>query len=230
FKSIVVDKPTAMTTATAALAAVIARSNGAGGQHIQISLLESILAWLWPDVYWNHALPDAEPVPTYSIWYAPYDTADGQISAVWVSYEHFQNAARALGRPDLAEDVRFASRGSRLRHSLVMRAEFAAALKDFTTEQALAALRAADVPSAPVLALDDVFDDPQVIHTGIIVEELHPTAGRIVTTRPPAHFSKTPTAITRPAPGRGQHSDEILAAIGYEPADVAAMREAGVVI
>ena len=146
FKSIIVDKTTAMTTATAALAAVIARSNGAGGQHIQISLLESILAWLWPDVYWNHALPDSEPVPTYSIWYSPYNTADGQISAVWVSYKQFQSAARALGRPDLAEDERFASREGRLRHSLLMRAEFGAALKDLTTEQALAALRTADVP------------------------------------------------------------------------------------
>ena len=230
FKSIIVDKTTAMTTATAALAAVIARSNGAGGQHIQISLLESILAWLWPDVYWNHALPDSEPVPTYSIWYSPYNTADGQISAVWVSYKQFQSAARALGRPDLAVDERFASREGRLRHSLLMRAEFGAALKGLTTEQALAALRTADVPSAPVLALDDVFDDPQVIHTGIIVEEQHPTAGRIVTTRPPAHFSETPTAITRPAPDRGQHSEEILSALGFDAADIAEMREAGTII
>ncbi len=230
FKSVVVDKTTAMTTANAALAAVIARSNGAGGQHIQISLLESILSWLWLDVYWNHALPDSDPVPTYSVWYAPYDTSDGQVSAVWVSYAQFQNAARALGRPDLAEDARFATRESRLQHSLIMRAEFGAALKGFTTEEALDALRRVDVPSAPVLSLDEVLEDPQVKHTGIIVEDIHPTAGRTVTTRPPAHFSKTPTAITRPAPDRGQHSSEILAQLGYDPSVIEELRDGGVIL
>ncbi len=229
-KSIAADKTTAMTSAINVLAAIYARDRGLGGQHIEVSLLESTIAWLWPDAYWNHALPDGTPVPTYDVWYAPYDTADGQLSAVWVSYKQFQGAARAVGRPELAEDPRFASRESRLIHSILMRQEFGKALAEMSTKDAIEALQSADVPCAPVLSRDEVIVDPQVEHTGIIVEMEHPTAGRTLTTRPPATFSKTPTSIRLPAPGRGEHDDEVLSELGYEQARIDELRADGVIL
>ncbi|MFT7599883.1 MAG: crotonobetainyl-CoA:carnitine CoA-transferase CaiB-like acyl-CoA transferase [Acidimicrobiales bacterium] len=230
-KTILVDKTTAMTAANALLAAYIARSGGAGGQHIQLSLLESIFAWMWPDVYWNESLPDEEVnVPSYSVWYSPYDTSDGQVSAVWVSYGQFQGAACAVGRPDVAEDPRFATRGGRLEHALAMRAEFGKALAGLTTEEALAALRSVDVPCAPVLDRAGAMADPQVQHMKILVEADHPTAGRTITVRPPANFSKTPTGIRNPSPGRSEHTDEVLAELGLDQTAISALRDEGVVL
>lgn len=228
-KAVVVDKTAALTAATSILAALVARGNGAGGQHVEINLLDSMLAWLWLDAYWNHALPDAEPVPTYSDWYAPYHTRDGQVAAVWTSYPQFAAAARAVGRPDLAADERFATRDSRLRHSQAMRSEFAAALAGLTTAEALAALRLADVPSGPVLARDQVMSDPQVIHNGSIVELDHPTAGRTLLARPAARYSKTPTRIHRSAPGMGEHTDEILTELGVDQATQDQLRADGII-
>lgn len=229
-KTVVADKTTAMTAANAALGAYIARLNGAGGQHVQLSLLESLLAWMWPDVFWNEALPDEPEVPAYSVWYSPYDTSDGQVSAVWVSYGQFQGAARAVGRPDVAEDERFATRGGRLKHSLAMRAEFGEALKKLTTAEALAALRSVDVPCAPVLDRAGAMADPQVAHMKILVESDHPTAGRTVTVRPPATFSKTPGGIRTPSPGRSEHSDSVLTELGFSESRIAEYRDDGVIL
>jgi crotonobetainyl-CoA:carnitine CoA-transferase CaiB-like acyl-CoA transferase len=227
-KAVVVDKTTALTAANSILAALVARANGAGGQHVEVNLLDSMLAWLWLDVYWNDALPDAEPVPTYSEWYSPYDTLDGQVATVWTSFKQFAAAATALGRPDLADDQRFATRDSRLRHSHEMRAEFADALAQLTTAAAVAALRGADVPCAPVLDRHEVASDPQVVHNGSIVEAEHPTAGRMRTVRPVAHYSETPTTIHRPAPGLGEHNHEVLTELGFTGTEIAQLEADGV--
>lgn len=228
-KAVVADKTTAMTGANAVLAALVARAGGSGGQHVEVNLLDSMLAWMFVEVFWNDSLPDAEPRPTYSEWYSPWDTSDGQIAANWTNFKQYQGACSALGRPDLADDPRFATRDARLKNSEAQRAEFAAAMKTMTTADALAALREADVPSAPVISRHDIFDDPQVLHNGSIIEAEHPTAGRTRTARPPARYAKTPTLIERHAPGKGEHTDEILSELGHDAGDIARLRAAGVV-
>jgi crotonobetainyl-CoA:carnitine CoA-transferase CaiB-like acyl-CoA transferase len=228
-RAVVADKTAAMTGANAILAALVARGNGQGGQHIEVNLLESMLAWLFVEAYWNETLPDADPTPTYSEWYMPWDTADGQIAANWTNFKQYQGACRAVGRPDLADDPRFSSREGRLKNADAQRREFGEALAKMTTADALDALHQADVPAAPVLARHEIFDDPQVVHRGTIIESVHPTAGRTRTARPPARFEKTPTAIERHAPGKGEHTDEILAQLGHDADSIARLRADGVV-
>lgn len=228
-KAVVADKTTAMAGANAVLAALVARAGGAGGQHIQVSLLDAMLNWMFVEVFWNDSVPDAEPAPTYSEWYDPWDTADGQIAANWVNFKQYRGACEALGRPDLADDPRFSTREARLRNSQAQREAFGELIRGFTTDEALAALREADVPSAPVLHRHEIFDDPQVRHNGTILESEHPIAGRVRTARPPARFSKTPTAIERPAPGKGEHTDEILTELGLASTEIARLRDAGIV-
>ena len=214
-KAVVADKQTAMAGANAILAALVARSNGAGGQHIEVALLDAMLHWMWLEVFWNESLPEGEPAPTYSEWYEPWDTADGQIAANWVNFAQYKGACQALGRPELAEDPRFATRDARLQNSAAQRAEFAAVLKRFSTDDALSALEEADVPCARVLSRQEVFDDPQVLHNDIIVSEVHPAAGPIRTVKSPVRFSGTPTGLHRPAPSKGEHTDEILDELGF---------------
>ena len=228
-RAVVADKTAAMTGANAVLAALLARERGSGGQHVEVNLLDSMLAWMFVESYWNLTLPDAEATPTYTEWYMPWDTADGQIAANWTNFTQYQAACITLGRPELADDPRFATRSARIRNAEAQREELAATLTTLTTEEALAALRAADVPSAPVQTREQIFDDPQVAHNQTILEVDHPIAGRTRTARPPARYSRTPTAIERPAPGKGEHTDEILAELGHDEATIAELRAGGVV-
>jgi len=228
-KSFIVDKVTAMTAANAILAALLSRSASGEGQHVEVNLLDSMLSWMWPDIYWNEALPDAEPTLTYSDWYAPYKTADGYITANWTSFRQYIAAAGAVGRSDLADDERFATRAGRIRNGHAMRAEFGAALAPMTSEAALESLRAADVPCGPVLSRDEVLSDPQVIHNDTIVDSHHPTAGRVRTVKAPARFSETPAAPLGPAPGLGEHTDEVLREVGLSDADIAELRNEGII-
>ena len=228
-KSVLADKITAMTVANATMGALIGRQNGSGGQHVEVSMLEALLAWVWPDVFWNEAMPNEDPAPTYSVWYSPYDTKDGQLTAVWVSHKQFQGAARALGRPDVADDPRFATRDGRLKHSLEMRALFGDALSMWSTDDALEALQSADVPCARVLERAEVMADPQVEHMKLLVEAEHPVGGHTVTVRPAARYSETPTGIHRHAPSRGEHTDEVLAGLGLDAAAITSLRDDAVV-
>ena len=127
-----------------------------------------------------------------------------------MNFAQYKGACQALGRPELAEDPRFATRDARLQNSAAQRAEFAAVLKRFSTDDALSALEEADVPCARVLSRQEVFDDPQVLHNDIIVSEVHPAAGPIRTVKSPVRFSGTPTGLHRHAPSKGEHTDEIL--------------------
>ena len=188
-----------------------------------------MLHWMWLEVFWNESLPDAEPAPTYSEWYEPWDTVDGQIAANWVNFKQYQGACEALGKPELANDPRFATRDARLQNADAQRAEFAALLRQLSTKEALAALVAADVPCARVASRKDVFQDPQVLHNDIILDEVHPRIGRVRTVRPPAKFSKTPVSLNRPAPSKVEHTDEILLELGLDAGQIAALRDQQIV-
>jgi crotonobetainyl-CoA:carnitine CoA-transferase CaiB-like acyl-CoA transferase len=228
-KTLVVDKVTALTVIQAITMALIARHRGEGGQHVQVSLLDATVAFLWPDAMWNEALPDQPPIATYSEWYAPYRTADGEITAVWTTQDQYNRAVTALGRPELAHDPRFVTRTLRMQNALAMREEFGALLSRFGTEEALRRLRDADVPSGPVNARSEVAADPQVVHNGLVLEEDHPIAGRTRVVRPPIRMSATPPSMRRLAPGYGEHTDEVLGELGVSADEIAALRADGVV-
>ena len=228
-KSATADKTTAMTGANAVLGALLARSNGAGGQHVEVNLLDSTLSWMWLDYFWNESVPEAPRTPTYSEWYSPWQTIDGWVGAIWPSDEQYARVCGKLGVSHLADDPRFATREARIRNSNEHQREFAKLLGEFTTADALKALEEADVPCAPVLSITDVFDDPQVKHNETVLTHHHPVAGQVRTARFPARFSKTPTQLERLAPGKGEHTDEVLTELGRSPAEIADLRNEGII-
>ena len=228
-KNVMVDKVTAMTAANATLAALVARGRTGRGQHIEVNMLDATLAFNFLDVFWNHTIEAADPVPTYTRWYEPYTTSDGQITLAWPTDERFRRATEGLGHPELATDPRFASRAGRVIHGAELVAACRPIFAALTSADALARLRAADVPCAPVKDLDEALADPQVAHNQVIETHQHPTAGTVHITRPPARMSDTPTGIWRHAPGFGEHTVEVLGELGMSADEIAALRDAKIV-
>jgi crotonobetainyl-CoA:carnitine CoA-transferase CaiB-like acyl-CoA transferase len=143
---------------------------------------------------------------------------------------HWQAMCEAFGRPDLVTDPRFVDVQARLRNGDATNEAVESATRRHTTAEVVELLAQAGVPVAPVQDRAAMIADPQVRHRELLVEQVHPSAGRVRMVRPPARFSKTPTSVHRPAPRFGEHSDEVLAGLaGYDAERIAALRAEGVV-
>ena len=228
----VCDKLTSLNVAQLVCAALVARANGAGGQHIELAMLDASIHFLWPEAMWNHTyLEHDTDMPDVSDIYELYQTRDGWAMVYSVATDdHWRRMCAAFGRDDLAGDPRFADLQGRVRHGDDVNEAIQAESLKMTTAELVALMDEADVPVAPVNTRQSMIDDPQVRHRGIVVETVHPTAGRIRQARPPGFFSKTPSCLRRHAPLFGEHSDEVLVEmLDKSPAEIAALRAEGVV-
>jgi crotonobetainyl-CoA:carnitine CoA-transferase CaiB-like acyl-CoA transferase len=132
--------------------------------------------------------------------------------------------ARVAERPEWLEDERFktpALRHENIEARLQLTQE---ALLERPAAEWLEQLTAAGVPCGPVLSRNQVIRHPQVEALGLVVETDHPSAGRLRQARTAARFSRTPPEIRRGAPRLGEHTEEILAEIGYSAAEIAELR------
>jgi crotonobetainyl-CoA:carnitine CoA-transferase CaiB-like acyl-CoA transferase len=231
-RTVVVDKATALTTAQAITAALLVRSQGGGGQHVQVSMLDAALAFFWPDGMMAHTMLDEVPVgPTLYQIYRLSHTSDGYLVYFAASEPQFMGLFRALGHPEWCDDPRWGERATRIQgdNFAALGQAIVAAFLELDTETALARLAANDVPAGPVLSLEELPGHEQVVHNGALVEWEHPTAGRLRQALPAARFSATPTDPRLYAPVLGAETDEILAGLGYDGAAITALREAGTV-
>jgi crotonobetainyl-CoA:carnitine CoA-transferase CaiB-like acyl-CoA transferase len=231
-RTIVCDKVTSLNVAQAICAALVARANGAGGQHIELAMLDVAVHFLWPDALWNHTYLDhPSDMPELSSIYHLQQTSDGWVIVYSLATDaHWQAMCEAFGRPDLVTDPRFVDVQARLRNGDATNEAVESATRRHTTAEVVELLARAGVPVAPVQDRAAMIADPQVRHRELLVEQVHPSAGRVRMVRPPARFSKTPTSVHRPAPRFGEHSDEVLAGLaGYDAERIAALRAEGVV-
>lgn len=217
-RNIVVDKVTAMTAAQAIIAALLARSRGAGGQRIDIAMLDVALAFLWPDGMMQHTLlaDDGRVTPGAHIadGYLVRPTRDGHLALMATSNTQFPLLCAALGTDWLA-DPRFATLDARETNAAALSDAISAEIARYPGEELTRRLRAHDVPCALVNQLDEVHLDPQVLHNDILVERHHPWLGMVREPRPPVHYSATPTSLGRHAPKLDEHTDEVLTELGY---------------
>jgi crotonobetainyl-CoA:carnitine CoA-transferase CaiB-like acyl-CoA transferase len=94
----------------------------------------------------------------------------------------------------------------------------------------IAAFAAAGLPTGPINTVDQVFQDPQVLHRGMVQEVEHPTAGRVKLVGIPVKFSATPGEIRQPPPLLGQHTEEVLGGLlGLSAQEIETLRAQGVV-
>ena len=230
------DITTGMLGAVSVLAALRER-DGAGpegrGQRIDISLLGGSISWLINQAA-NYLVGDEVPGrmgnrhPNITP-YETFPTADGELALAVGSERQWGRFCEAIGRAELALDPRFLTNAQRVRERDALRAILVEVFATRGRDEWVAILEAAEVPVGQVRDMAEVFDDPQVQALGMLATVEHPTIGELRQTGIPWRMSGAASAIERPPPLLGEHSDEILAELGYDPADVEALRDDGVI-
>jgi crotonobetainyl-CoA:carnitine CoA-transferase CaiB-like acyl-CoA transferase len=227
---IIPDKVTALTAAQAMTAALLARERTGEGQHVQLAMLDAVIAFLWPEAMARHTFigPDIG-VTRPDTRDLVFETTDGYITVGVVSDAEWAGLVRALEHPEWLDDPRFKTPAGRVKYVDARLALTAQVIKTRSSAEWLARFDAEQVPCAPILSREEVITDPQVAANGLIVESEHPHAGRMRQPRTAARFDRTPAEIRTPAPLLGEHTEAVLAEIGISSERLAELRAAGIV-
>jgi formyl-CoA transferase/CoA:oxalate CoA-transferase len=215
------------------LAALHEKERTGQGQWVDISLLDGSVSWLTyvasgyfasgqvPRRY-GSAHPTIAP-------YQAFPTADGFVMIAVGNDSLWRKFAAALGLQDLVDDPRFATNPLRVEHRAELVPLLEAELRRATTDEWVARLDDAGVPAGPIQTVDQALDDPQVRARGMIAEVEHPEAGSLRFVSCPVRLTRTPASVRTPPPLLGQHSDEVLAGLGYNSTDIDRLRAGGAI-
>jgi crotonobetainyl-CoA:carnitine CoA-transferase CaiB-like acyl-CoA transferase len=229
----IVDLMTGMYAAVSVLAALARRDRTGVGESIDIAMLDVQVATLANQAMNflvsgqvprrnGNAHPNIQPQDVYAC-------ADGDVILVVGNDGQFAKLCEVLGEPGWASEERFATNAQRIRNieqlSALLRERFAGWRRDGL----IAALDAAGVPCGPINNVAEVFDEPQVKAREMLRYAPHPSGVEVPQVASPIRLGGASLPLADAPPLLGQHSEAILAEIGYAPADIAALRSAGVI-
>jgi crotonobetainyl-CoA:carnitine CoA-transferase CaiB-like acyl-CoA transferase len=223
-QQVLADKVTALYASQAVTAALFARANGRGGQHVHVSMVDAVVSFLWTDAAGNEVLLDADgsQPSSFTSGFRPFRFIDGWGVVTPISDSDFTGMCRALEAPG-ADDPRLATADLRNQHrplmAEVMESCYAGATK-LTVEQATARFEAGDVPYAMIVSPNELPYDPHAIEMGLFEEADDPVVGRTRIPRHPALFDATPARLAGPAPTLGQHTTHVLDQLGRSDQEV----------
>ena len=215
------------------VSALVARSTTGKGQMVETSLMEAAIQ----QTYWQAAIffatgKNSGPTGSAHILTAPYQafpTKDGWINIGGANQSNWERIVKVIGRPELAQDARFATNNDRMKNLAALTPLIAERLKARPSAEWIREFEAAGVPVGPVNKIGDMLADPQVQARDMVVEVDHPRAGRVKALGHPIKFSDTRGDMRRPAPLLGEHTREILVELGYDDARIAALLKEGAV-
>ncbi len=230
-RTILPDKLTGMTAAQAVSSALLARERTGKGQHVRLSMLDAIIAFMWASDMGGLTFVGKEVSVQRAATFIDliYETRTDYISVSVMTNQQWEGFCRAVGRPEWLRDARFETPAGRDRHANERLELMQSALIERSAEDWLDILDTAGVPCAPVLKRAEVVDHPQVRASGIVIETDHPHAGRLRQARNAARFEGTPTEVNRGAPHLGEHTLEVLGELDYSDAEIAELLDSGTV-
>lgn len=230
-RTILPDKLTAVTAAQAITAALLARERTGRGQHVKLSMLDAVLAFLWSSDMGAHTFADktVDQQRAASFIDLIYETADGYMSVAVMTDNQWAALTRALERPEWLDDPRFTTTALRDRNIDTRLSLTQDVLRTRTTTEWVERLEAEGVPCAPVLKRREVIAHPQVTANESLAEYVHADAGRLRQARPAARFEQTPASIRHGAPQLGADTAQVLAEAGFTGDEITALRADGIV-
>jgi len=223
------DLTTGILCALGVSNAIIQREKTGLGQRVDGSLLEtavSLLAFHAEGYLLTGALPRAlgSGHPSLSP-YRNFKCRDGQWIFIAAANDRFwQKLVKALGLSDLGADPRFEKNQGRVSNRAELEGVLEKTIGALDREPLLKRLEEADVPATPVNTVDQVMNDPQTAERGIVQRVTHPKLGEIPVVGTPLHFSRMSPGVRRAAPLRGEHTDTVLADLGYTPDQIKSLR------
>lgn len=222
-----IDVMTSLLVTSGVLTALHVRTKTGEGQQIDISLLDALVHAQASSLGYHFV--SGEPPPrtgNRSQYFAPsgiYSCKDGKrLCLTCPSEKFFRNLCTALD-VNWAEDPRFQTIALRLQNEDDLDRALGARCRDFSRDELLARLIAADMLAAPVNEIPDVARDPQILHNNMIVTTQHAKLGPLPVTGVPIKLQGTPGSIRHSPPLHGQHTEELLAELGYAPDKIAAL-------
>ena len=232
FRVIIADKVTSLTAAQAVSSALYHRAQTGEGQHIKLSMLDAMLAFLWPEgmAGLTYAEDEFDPANGSGSMDLIYPTQDGFITAGVISDKEWVGMCKALKREDLIDDERFSTARARGQHAQVRKEITLDEIAKWPSAEILQRLRENDVPSAPLLRRSELLANEQIVAAGSVLRTEHEGFGEVRQARPAAQFSKTPSEISGPAPKLGEQSTTILRRLGYGEDQIKELIDAGVLI
>jgi crotonobetainyl-CoA:carnitine CoA-transferase CaiB-like acyl-CoA transferase len=219
----VIDKATALQLAQAITAALFRRERTGEGSRIDVSMLDAAIAFLWPDGMMDHTVDEpAVVLPPTSRSFRVTPTADGHVVLVTLTGAQWAGLTAAVLDDD--GDAAMQDTAERMKGGAEVMRKVRAALASMPTDEVVKRLRAADVPVAPVLALDEVAANEQVQASGTVRAFEHAALGPVHQPRPAPLFDGQAIDPVPAAPRLGEHADEVLREAGWDQAEIDALR------
>ncbi len=226
----VADVTAGLFAALGIMVALLERETSGEGQQVETSLLEAQIfmldfqaaRWLVDKVVPRQA---GNNHPT-SIPTGVYKTSDGYINIATTGAPTWARFCKALGAEHFMQNPDYVSNDLRSKNRDRLNAEIEAIMVAHTSVEWIERLNAQGVACGPIYAVDEMFEDPQVKHLGIVTPMQTKDRGMLDVLRQPVTLSRTPSAVEMPTPERGEQTDEILKEFGFSEADIEALRQA----
>jgi len=228
------DIMTGMYATTAILAAAASRNDDSRGQHIDIALYDSQVAWL-ANQNMNYLVGGIVPQRQGTghpnlVPYQLFATANGHLMLAVGNEPQFKACVEALGCPDLATDPRYMTNAARIANRQPLIDSLAEKFLQQDTGHWLELLTASGVPVGPINDIDDIFSEPYASERQLVRQLEHPLAGEVATVANPVRFSATPVQYRSAPPLLGQHTVEVLSKeLQYTPEEIAALSRDGAI-
>jgi formyl-CoA transferase len=215
------------------LAALYHRTRSGRGQHVDTSLVEAGVAFsVWEASEYFLTGESPRPCGSAHRLIAPYQAIrceDGYITVGTATDRLFSRFSQVLGHPEWVESTEFGSNAQRMNNTDMLIDQIESITKTAPRSHWLTLFEASGVPCGPINSYSEALTDPQILAREMVVDTTHPTLGPIKSLGTPIKLSETPLDPRRPAPLLGQHTDEILAEIGYDEEEISRLRGLGAV-
>lgn len=234
FPTPIADMTCGLFTLIGILAALHARNTSGTGQFLDSSLQEGQMTWL--ENYAGEYFATGEDPPRRGNRHpqvVPYEAvqgSDGDWFILGVGSDNIWQAfCRYVGRDDLAQDKRFSTNGDRIENYDALIPLVRDIICQRTTDEWLTVLRDVGVPCGRINTVKEALTDPHIIERGMIIELEHPALGIVKSLATPVHLADTPLVYHRHPPTLGEHTDQVIAELGFSPEQIAQLHAQGVI-